>query len=563
MKSTAAARASSWGSWSPASARSSRSSSLREPLVEHHQEQLLLALEVRVERALRVAGGLRDLVDRGALEPALAEQLRRRLQQRLAGALLLLAPRQRLRRSCQHHLRVVSRRLGDRPAEVRLGLGARGLEPAALDELRRARPASRTGRTTRRCSAARRPRTGSTCTSRAACRGTARGRSCAGRGTRRAAGGRDRSTGVTVTPAGSGQPPISTGSRSRRPTSEITGRSRSVSVTTASRYCFSPARTSSVRRVQLVGVADQPLDRPRECGRGGLVAGGRAVSAARRAARGRSSREPSSWRAWSSIERMSSRCSRSDALLRSAITSKISSSSRVNIRWNGPNRASRSGPSTTGNSSICGRISMSSRLRSSPRSSLEPLALLEAEHGAEDDLERDRLHPGSQPVRLAARPALDLLAGDLGHQLAVALHPLAVERGQQQLALFHVRALVEQQQRVLAEHRQQDPVGLAGVEHARVAGEHLLDVLGIGQHHPRPLVDDPERERLPEARRALTLQPLRMARPDRGLERDGHPRSRRQRSVHRTHAVASLIPRPPHVQRSPRRFDVGRLTACS
>ncbi len=55
MKSAAAARASSCGSWVPASAWSSRSSSLGEALVEHHQEQLFLALEVRVEGALRVS----------------------------------------------------------------------------------------------------------------------------------------------------------------------------------------------------------------------------------------------------------------------------------------------------------------------------------------------------------------------------------------------------------------------------------------------------------------------------------------------------------------------------
>ena len=75
---------------------------------------------------------------------------------------------------------------------------------------------------------------------------------------------------------------------------------------------------------------------------------------------------------------------------------------------------------------------------------------------------------------------------DLGHQLAVALHPLAVERRQQQLALGHVRLLVEQQHRVRAEHRPEDPVGLAGVQEPRVAGEDLLDVLGVGEQDPVP-----------------------------------------------------------------------------
>ena len=76
---------------------------------------------------------------------------------------------------------------------------------------------------------------------------------------------------------------------------------------------------------------------------------------------------------------------------------------------------------------------------------------------------------GSSSKRLAARPALDLALGHLAHELAVALHPLAVERRQHQLALAHVRALVEQQHRVVADQRQQDHVALAGVEDLRVA----------------------------------------------------------------------------------------------
>ncbi len=87
--------------------------------------------------------------------------------------------------------------------------------------------------------------------------------------------------------------------------------------------------------------------------------------------------------------------------------------------------------------------------------------------------------------------------------------------------------LVEQKYRVLAQHRKQDPVALAGVEYPRVAGKHLLDVLGIGQHHPIALVQDPERERLAEAGRALGEQPLRVTEPDRGLHRTRQPGARR------------------------------------
>ena len=61
---------------------------------------------------------------------------------------------------------------------------------------------------------------------------------------------------------------------------------------------------------------------------------------------------------------------------------------------------------------------------------------------------------------------LDLLLGDRGHQLLVALHALAVEGRQHQLPLRHVLGVVEQQDGVRAEHRPQHDVRLAGVQHA-------------------------------------------------------------------------------------------------
>ena len=65
---------------------------------------------------------------------------------------------------------------------------------------------------------------------------------------------------------------------------------------------------------------------------------------------------------------------------------------------------------------------------------------------------------------------------DLLHQVAVALHPLAVERGQHQLALAHVLGAVEQQHRVAPHQRlERSGVRLARVQHVRVAPEDLLD----------------------------------------------------------------------------------------
>ena len=68
----------------------------------------------------------------------------------------------------------------------------------------------------------------------------------------------------------------------------------------------------------------------------------------------------------------------------------------------------------------------------------EPFGVVDAEHRAHDDLERDLLCARAQSERLAHRPRRDLLFGDLAHHVAVALHPLAVEGGEHQLALAHV-----------------------------------------------------------------------------------------------------------------------------
>ena len=164
----------------------------------------------------------------------------------------------------------------------------------------------------------------------------------------------------------------------------------------------------------------------------------------------------------------------------------------------------------------------------------QPLALADAEDGAQDDLQRDRLHPRAQLVGGPRWPALDLACGDLGHRLPVALHPLAVEGRQQQATLAHVRLLVEDEDRVAAEDRGEDLVSLAGVEDARVAGEDLLDRLGVGEHHPGALVGDLQREHVAVAVLAGEQHPPRLARPDRGLHRAGQWRARRKASLGRS-----------------------------
>jgi hypothetical protein len=58
--------------------------------VQHGQEQVVLALEVRVHRPGRVPGLLRDLVQRGSVEPPPQEHPQRRVQELGAGLFLPL-----------------------------------------------------------------------------------------------------------------------------------------------------------------------------------------------------------------------------------------------------------------------------------------------------------------------------------------------------------------------------------------------------------------------------------------------------------------------------------------
>ena len=76
----------------------------------------------------------------------------------------------------------------------------------------------------------------------------------------------------TAVPARSVPAGVSSGSPSRRPTSCTVGRMRSVSSTTASRYSSPSASDASQPREHL-GAAEEPVERPRQRGRGRLVAG--------------------------------------------------------------------------------------------------------------------------------------------------------------------------------------------------------------------------------------------------------------------------------------------------
>ena len=119
---------------------------------------------------------------------------------------------------------------------------------------------------------------------------------------------------------------------------------------------------------------------------------------------------PSSWRACSSSERMSSRSSRSAAraaladLLVDQLVGRRSRPPRT-----GWSAASRCGPSTASIASGAGSSPHSSALAEAPRAGdRAAFVVLHAEDGADDHLERDRLHRGARRSRAARRPALDL-----------------------------------------------------------------------------------------------------------------------------------------------------------
>ena len=144
-----------------------------------------------------------------------------------------------------------------------------------------------------------------------------------------------------------------------------------------------------------------------------------------------------------------------------------------------PRRAARRSPAAAPAASRAGRARRSgaraARRTAGPPTTCPPAAppgarpaaraapaSVDAEHRAQDHLERDRLHARVQRERLARRPAVDLARDDLAHRRLVRAHALAMERRQHQLAAREVLAALEQQQRARAHDRlQRDACGRA------------------------------------------------------------------------------------------------------
>jgi len=174
------------------------------------------------------------------------------------------------------------------------------------------------------------------------------------------------------------------------------------------------------------------------------------------------------------------------------------------------------------------------RLGGEPEAALERVGepldasrVADAKDRADDHLERDRLHRRPRGERPPGGPPLDLPGGDFRHRLLVAAHALAMERRQHQLALRHVRVVVEQQHGVAAQHRQQHDVRLARVEEPRVAGEDLLHRVRVAEEHPRSLVGDLEREHVAVAPLRIVHERGGTGDPARRLEGAGSARPRR------------------------------------
>jgi hypothetical protein len=175
----------------------------------------------------------------------------------------------------------------------------------------------------------------------------------------------------------------------------------------------------------------------------------------------------------------------------------------------------------------------------------EEAGVLDPEHGAQDHLERDLLHPRAQRKRPAERPALELACRDVGDHVAIARDAASVERREHQLPHAEVIVAVEQQDRARPEDRLHELVRLAGAEHLGVAGEDLADDLRVAHVHERVERVVAQREEIAVARAAAPHVPHGVAGQLGGLGRLGEPRAGRE-----AHGAAGILRRVhrPHTQ---------------
>ncbi|HEX3736553.1 MAG TPA: hypothetical protein VHV53_03345 [Solirubrobacterales bacterium] len=154
-----------------------------------------------------------------------------------------------------------------------------------------------------------------------------------------------------------------------------------------------------------------------------------------------------------SIERMSSRSSRSGRRRCSAISAKSASST---LGQPLPHRREGiAAPAARQHrpQDHPGRAGLGEQVAQQHPQAIEARPLGDAEDGAQDHLQGDRLHPGVDRELAAELPGVDLGGDDLLHHPLVGAHPLAVEGRQHQPAAGDVLLALEQQHRARAEHR--------------------------------------------------------------------------------------------------------------
>lgn len=111
---------------------------------------------------------------------------------------------------------------------------------------------------------------------------------------------------------------------------------------------------------------------------------------------------------------------------------------------------------------------------------LDARRLGHAEHRPADDLEGEGAHPLAHDELLPRPPAGDLPLGHVADDVAERRHARSLERRQEQLALAQVLGSVEHEDRVPAEDRLEDAVGLAREQVRLVAGQQLADRARVG-----------------------------------------------------------------------------------
>ena len=152
----------------------------------------------------------------------------------------------------------------------------------------------------------------------------------------------------------------------------------------------------------------------------------------------------------------------------------------------------------------------------------------DAEHGADDHLQGDRLRHAMHRELGAGPPRVDRVGRSLPDLLEVHPHPIAVELRQHQLSPLPMRRLVHRQHRRRAGHRTKDAeVRFAGVHGVGRRREHRLDQCGRRQHDPRPRSHQSQREDVAKPRGALVEQRERVPGVAVRLKQGGACRARR------------------------------------